>query len=126
MDAQQSELEHLRLELARAQGQIEELRTQLEVHSLEPTELREVVQNLEQQLVERDEELERLRKTIREGDAWRREMEEMQQAQQETEESLRRGTEALRTELDQFKSTRLWRVGQRYWAAKARLRRGSS
>ena len=68
MDSQPRELEDLRLELARARGQIEELRVQLEVRSLEPTDLREVAQNLEQQLVERDEELEKLRAAVREGD----------------------------------------------------------
>jgi chromosome segregation ATPase len=119
MDAQQREVEHLRLELARAQGHIEELRTQLEVHSLEPTELREAVQNLEQQLVERDEELEELRAAVREGDAWRREIEAARQA---TEESMTRGIEALRAELELVKSTRLWRAGERYWDLKARLR----
>jgi chromosome segregation ATPase len=133
MDARQRELEHLRLELARAQGHIDELRTQLEVHSLEPTELRAVVQSLEQQLLERDEELEKLRETIREGDAWRRDMEaarkdmeaarqDMEAARQETVESLSREIDALRAELELFKSTRLWRAGKRYWAVKARIR----
>ncbi len=126
MDARQRELEHLRLELARAQGHIDELRTQLEVHSLEPIELREVAQSLEQQLLERDEELEKLRETIREGDAWRREMEAAQQdmeaARQKTEESLTREIVVLRGELEQIKSTRLWRAGKRYWAVKARIR----
>lgn len=119
MDAQQRELEQLRLELARAQGHIEELRTQLEVHSLEPTELREIVQNLEQQLAERDEELEELRKTVREGDAWRREIEA---DRRKTEESMTEGIESLRREVQLIKSTRLWRAGERYWDAKARLR----
>ena len=120
MDSQQRELEDLRLELARARGQIEELRVQLEVRSLEPTDLREVAQNLEQQLVERDEELEKLRAAVREGDVWRREMEAATQA---TEESFARGIEALRAELELVRSTRLWRVGERYWDLKARLRR---
>jgi chromosome segregation ATPase len=119
MDAQRRELEDLRLELARARGQIEELRVQLEVRSLEPTDLREVAQNLEQQLVERDEELEKLRAAVREGDAWRREMEAARQA---TEESFARGIEALRAELELVKSTRLWRVGERYWDLKASVR----
>ena len=120
MDSQRRELEDLRLELARARGQIEELRVQLEVRSLEPTDLREVAQNLEQQLVERDEELEKLRAAVREGDVWRREMEAATQA---TEESFARGIEALRAELELVRSTRLWRVGERYWDLKARLRR---
>jgi septal ring factor EnvC (AmiA/AmiB activator) len=119
MDAQQRELEHLRLELARAHGHIEELRIQLEVHSLEPTELREAVQNLEQQLVERDEELEELRRMVREGDAWRRKIEV---DRRKTEESLARDIEAFRREVQLIKSTRLWRAGERYWETKARLR----
>jgi hypothetical protein len=121
MDAQQRELERLRLELARAEGHIDELRTQLEVNSVEPTQLREIVLNLEQQLVERDEELENVRKLLREGDAWRRETEA---SRRETEESLMRGIASLRQELDLIKSTRLWRAGERYWALKERLRRG--
>ena len=115
LGAQRRELEHLRLELAGARGHIDALRTQVEVRSLEPIELREIVLRLEQQLVERDEELEKLRKALREGDAWRREVEA-------AEESLTRTVEALREELDLIKSTRLWRTGQRYWALKSRLR----
>jgi chromosome segregation ATPase len=125
MDAQQRELEHLRLELARAHGHIEELRTQLEVRSLEPTELREIALNLEQQLVERDAELAKLRKELSEGDKWRRETEgevlRLENARREAEE----WSVTLRKELDQIKSTWLWSTGQRYWALKARLRRDS-
>ena len=118
MDTEQGELEGLRLELARAHGHIEELRTQLEVHSLEPTELREAVQALEQQLFERDQELEDLGKTLQKGDAWRREVEA---ARQEAEGSLTRQIDDLRAELELIKSTRLWRAGERYWALRDRL-----
>jgi chromosome segregation ATPase len=119
VEAQRRELEYLRLELARTRGYIEALRAEVEVRSLEPADLREVALNLEQQLVERDEELDKLRKVVREGDAWRREMEA---ARRETEESLNRGIEALREELELIKSTRLWSAGQRYWTLKERLR----
>ena len=120
MDTRQTELDELRLELERAQGHIEELRTQLEVHSLEPTQLREVVLNLEQQLIERDEELEKHRGVIREAEAWRQEMESLSR---ETEEELRRGIAEVRAELELIRSTRLWRAGERYRALKERLRR---
>ena len=130
LEAQRRELEHLRLELARTRGYIEALRAEVEVRSQEPADLREVALNLEQQLVERDEELERLRTVIREGDAWKREMEAVQH---ETDQTLARAVEeveVLRTELGLIKSTRLWSAGQQYWALKERLRqalrRGSS
>jgi chromosome segregation ATPase len=130
LEAQRRELEHLRLELARARGHIDALRAELEVRSLEPADLRDVVLGLEQQLVERDEELESFRQAVREGDAWRREMED---AERRTEGARRKAEEwvdALREELEQIKSTRLWSVGHRYWTLKERLRqklgRGSS
>jgi chromosome segregation ATPase len=126
LSGQGRELEDLRLELARAHGHIEALRTQLEVRSLEPTELREIALNLEQQLAERDEELEKLRKELSEGDEWRREMEaealRLETARREAEE----WSTALRKELDEIKSTRLWSVIQRYWALGARVRRRAS
>ena len=120
--AQRRELEHLRLQLARAHGQIEALRAQVEVRSLEPTALREVAFNLEQQLLERDEELERLRKAIWEGDVWRREMEAIGRQAEAACREADQWAKVLRAELDLIKSTRLWRAGKGYWALKARLR----
>ena len=113
------EVEHLRLELARARGQIESLQTQVEVHAVEPDDLREVAANLEQQLLERDEELERLRRLLLEGDTWRRETEGVRQ---ETERVQAEAIESLQAELAEIRSTRLYRTGLRYWALKARLR----
>jgi hypothetical protein len=113
--AQRHELEHLRLELARARSQIEALRAQLEVRSLEPVDLREIALGLEQQLADRDQELEELRKALSEGDSWRREMEA---AMRDVEDWAK----ALLGELEMIKSTRVWSVGKRYWALKERLR----
>jgi hypothetical protein len=113
LEAQRRELEHLRLELARVRGYNEALRAQVEVRSTEPDDLREVALSLEQQLLERDEELERLGQELRAGDTWRH----------ETQAMLTRGVETLREELELIKSTRLWRAGQSYWTLKERLRR---
>ena len=113
LEAQRGELEHLRLELAGARGHIDALRTQVEVRSLEPSDLRDVIRNLEQQLVERDEQVEKLHTALLESHASRR----------EAEAALTRGIEDLERELEFIKSTRLWSAWKRYWAVKARLRR---
>ena len=107
-DIPEREIDDLRLELAHACGYVEALQAQVGARTSETEELREIALNLEQQLLERDEELERLRTTLREGDAWRR----------ETEVEIRR----LREELTAVKSTRLWRLGGRYWALRDSVR----
>jgi hypothetical protein len=122
LEAQRRELEHLRLELARARGHIDALRAELEVRSLEPADLRDVALGLEQQLVERDEELERFRQAVREGDAWRREMEAVERRTEAARREAEEWVDALREELELLKSTRLWSLGHRYWTLKERLR----
>ena len=119
VEAQRRELDHLRLELARARGHIESLMAQVEVRALEPDALREVAANLEQQLIERDEELEELRQALLEGGKWVRETDA---AREETERAQREAIESLQGELAEIRATRVWRVGRRYWALKARLR----
>jgi hypothetical protein len=109
---QRRELEHLRLELARARGQIEAFRVELAIRSTAKDDTQDVIVSLEEQLTERDRELQKLRKELYEGAVWRT----------ETEASLTRGIEILKEELTLIKSTRLWRVGQGYWTLKARLR----
>src|SRR5947207_2514362 len=103
----EDELQQLRLELARALGQIEALHTQLDVRSREPHELREIVTNLEEQLLARDEELEKLRQMLLEGDTWRRETEEVRE---ENERVQKEAIESLQGQLAEITSTRLWRA----------------
>src|SRR5204862_7142448 len=102
------ESDGLQLELAHARGFLEALQAQVGARSSETEELREIAANPEQQLLERDEELERLRALLREGDAWR----------QKTESDV----QLLRDELVAVKSTRAWRVGQRYQALRDGLK----
>src|SRR6266496_1220905 len=90
---QESELEKLRLELARRTGHIEALETQLKVRSRWDEDLRQIAENLDAQLLERDREIAELRRieqSLREELTWRR----------ETEESLRQSEESFRQEIE--------------------------
>jgi chromosome segregation ATPase len=120
---QQRELEELRLEVARREGHIDALEAQLKVRSRWDEDLRQTAENLDGQLLERDNEIAELRRmeqSLREEVEWRREIEkslrEEVEWRRETEESLERRLAAIET-------TRLWRVGQRYWLLKDTVRR---
>ncbi len=116
--AQRLELEDLRLELVRRRGYLEALQTQLDVREASDVELRQVIHGLEEQLLERDEEIAALRREIE----WRI----------QTEDSLRRGEKSLRgavkaleekvAVIAAIEQTRLWRLGQRYWWLKQSIR----
>ncbi len=116
--AQRLELEDLRLELVRRRGYLEALQTQLDVQAASDAELRDVIRGLEEQLLERDEEIAALRREI--------------ESRIQTEETLRRGEDSLRRAVqahqDKFaviaavEQTRLWRLGQRYWWLKESIR----
>jgi chromosome segregation ATPase len=121
--SQKRELEQLRLELARREGHIDALETQLKVRSRWDEDLRQTAENLDGQLLERDEEIAELRRkehTLREELEWRRETEK---SLRETEERLLRDIEHLQGRLAAVETTRLWRLGQRYWGVKAAARR---
>jgi hypothetical protein len=102
--AQWAELDHLRLELARRRGQVEALKGQLDVQAMMDDELRDVIDDLEEQLLERDEEIASLR-----ADLMRR---------LDAEDCLQRGLDALEDKVAAVETTRLWRLGQRYWSLK--------
>jgi chromosome segregation ATPase len=128
--AQERELEYLRLELARRSGHIDALETQLKVRSRWDEDLRQVAENLDAQLLARDDEIAELRRieeTLREELEWRRETEqslrETEQYLRQTEEVLQHDVESLHQQIAAIESTRLWRVGQRYWSLKAFVRR---
>ncbi len=111
--AQRLELEHLRLELARRLGHAEALQTQLDARAAGDVDLTHVIHELEEQLLERDEEIATLR-----------------EHRLHAEDSLRRAVEALEEKLNAVEPTLLWRLGLRYWSLKQlireSLRRGSS
>jgi hypothetical protein len=102
--AQRAELEHLRLELARRRGQVEAIQVQLDVRTMSENELRQVIHDLHEQLVERDDEIASLR-----ADLMRR---------LDAEDCLRRAVAALEDKLASVETTRLWRLGKRYWSLK--------
>jgi chromosome segregation ATPase len=121
--AQQSELEQLRLELARREGHIDALEAQLKVRSRWDEDLRQTAENLDAQLLERDKEIAELRRieqSLREELTWRRETEE---SLRQTEESLRRDIDDLQRRLATIEATRVWRLGQRYWHLKDAVRK---
>lgn len=128
--AQRHELEQLRLELERGAGRIKVLETQLKVRSRWDEDLRQVAENLDARLLERDKQIAELRRVedyLREELAWRRENEE---SLRRTEESLRQGenylnevVDSLQQQIAAIEGTRLWRVGTRYWSLKAGVRR---
>ena len=102
--AQRAKLDHLRVELARRRGQVEALKGQLEVQRMSDNELRDVVHDLEEQLLERDEEIASLR-----SDLMRR---------LDAEDCLQRAVDVLEDKVASVETTRLWRVGKRYWSLK--------
>jgi hypothetical protein len=104
--AQRIELENLRLELIRKRGYLEALQAQLDVRTSSDLDLGQVIYSLEKQLLERDEEL----ATLREQSL-------------EAEQYFRRTIDAFEERLAVVESTRLWRLGQRYWAFKHSVRR---
>ena len=106
--AQRLELEYLRLELVRRRGHLDALHIQLDVRAASDFELRQVIQGLEEQLLERDEEIAALRAEIE----WR----------MQTENSLGRAVDALEEKVAAVEPTRLWRLGQRYWSLKQSIR----
>jgi hypothetical protein len=106
--AQRLELEYLRLELARRRGYLDALHIQLDVRAASDVELRQVIQGLEEQLLERDEEIAALRAETE----WR----------MQTEDSLGRAVDALEEKVAAVEPTRLWRLGQRYWSLKQSIR----
>jgi hypothetical protein len=108
---QKLEIAHLRRELERSKGRIEDLRTQVEAHTDWQRERDDLVANIEEQLLERDEELKR---------AW-----EQNEWRQGVELALRDENEWLRgleRQLEAMQQTRLWRLGASYWALRDRLR----
>src|SRR6266542_3398851 len=114
--AQRRKLERARRELARRQGYIEALQSQLDARSLWTDDLREVTENLNVQLFERDEEIARLRHgelSLREELAWRRRV----------EDSLLQRIAELERDRAALEATRLWRWGQGYWRLKRFVRR---
>ena len=124
--AQQRELERLRIELARREGDIEALEAQLKVRVRWDEDLRQTAENLDSQLLARDSEIAELRRgeqSLREEIKWRRETEEaLRESLLQTEEALGGVIDCLRQRLATVETTRLWRWGQRYWHLKAAVR----
>jgi hypothetical protein len=109
LEAQRRELEDVRLELVRQRGFAEALQGQLDVEAASEAELRRVLQSLEQQLVERDEEIATLR--------------ENHDRRLHAEDALRRAVAELEEKLAVVEPTRLWRLGTKYWSLKRVVRR---
>lgn len=108
---QKLEIAHLRRELERARGGIEDLRAQVEAHAGWQRERDDLLANLEQQLLERDEDLKR----AREENEWRRGKES---ALREENEWLRE----IRSQFESMQQTHLWRLGAGYWSFRDRVR----
>jgi chromosome segregation ATPase len=113
-DNAHEEIGRLREELARQHGRIDELRRQLDLRSSDADGLRNIVENVHLQLLERDKEIEDLRAET----AWRRSTEESLQAGIEwhrgAETSLRERVAELEQEIEKMKETRVWRWGERF------------
>lgn len=127
---QHRELEELRLEAERREGHIHALEVQLKVRSRWDEDLRQTAENLDGQLLRRDNEIAELRRmeqSLREEVEWRREIEkslrEEVEWRRETEKSIREGIDGLERRLAAIETTRLWRLGQRYWLLKDTVRR---
>jgi hypothetical protein len=113
---QKLEIANLRHELERAKGRIVDLRSQIEAHAGWQRERDEFVTGFEGVLLDRDVELKR----AYDENEWRR----------GTELELRKENQWLRearAQLESMQQTRLWRLGERYWALRdnfrARVRR---
>lgn len=113
--AQRLEIAHLRRELERSKGRIQDLRAQVEAHAGWQRERDELLANLEQQLLERDEDLKR----ALEENMWRQGVES---ALREEYEWLQGKEQEARGQLESMRETRLWRLGASYWSLKDRLR----
>jgi hypothetical protein len=110
---QKLEIANLRRELERAKGRIADLRSQVEAHAGWQRERDEFVTVFEDKLLDRDAELKR----AYDENEWRR----------GTELALRKENQWLReahTQLESMQQTRLWRLGERYWALRDRVRGG--
>jgi hypothetical protein len=108
---QKLEIANLRRELERAKGRIADLRAQVEAHAGWHRERDEFVTGFEEVLLDRDVELKR----AYDENEWRR----------GTESALRKENEWLqeaRAQLESMQQTRLWRLGERYWALRDRVR----
>lgn len=107
------EIGQLREELARQRGRIDELRMQLDLRTSESEDLRNIVENVHLQLLERDKEIDDLRAET----AWRRSTEKALQAEIEwrssVETSLKGRVAELEQEIEKMKATRVWRWGER-------------
>jgi hypothetical protein len=118
---QKLEIAHLRRELERAQARIEDLRADAEAHTGWQRERDNLLANLEEQLLERDEDLKR----ARDENEWRRGIEsalrEENRSLREENRWLGEKEEEARTQLDSMQQTRLWRLGTGYWSFKDRL-----
>ena len=118
---QRLEIAHLRRELERSKGRIEDLRAQVEAHAGWHQERDRLLANLEEQLLERDEELSR----AWEENEWRRSTEsslrEENEWLREQNEWLREKQNEARGQLDSMQRTRLWQLGTAYWSLKARV-----
>jgi chromosome segregation ATPase len=133
LEAQRRELDHLRLELARKSGYAEALQAQIAVQTFWDEDLRIAVEDLQAQLVERDQELEALRAEVE----WRRGTE---LALREEVEAVRAEVEPVRAEVEwrrevagdlqenlrQIKASRTWRWREAYRTLKRSLVRGST
>ena len=119
LEVQRQEIDHLRLELARKSGYAEALQAQIDVQSSWDEDLRITVEDLQAQLVERDQELEALRAEIE----WRRSAEV---ALREEVEWRRNVETDLQEHVTQLRASRTWRWWAAYQNLKRRLVRGST
>lgn len=113
---QRSELEQLRLDVARREDHIRTLKVQLKVRSRWDEDLRQTAENLDAKLLARDQqiaELHRREQSLRDEVGWRR----------AKEKSLQDAVDDLSRRLATVESTRLWRAGQAYWRLKDAVRR---
>jgi hypothetical protein len=118
---QRLEIAHLRRGLERSKGRIEDLRAEVEANAGWQRERDELLANLEEQLLERDEELRR----AWEEHEWRRGTEsslrEENSSLRDENEWLREKENEARRQFDSMQQTRLWRLGTGYWSLKARV-----
>jgi chromosome segregation ATPase len=118
LDAQRRELGRLQLELARKTGYAEALQAQINVQTFWDEDLRLALDDVQNQLAERDEEIEALRGE----NEWRRGTEAALRAEVEWRREV---VEDLQENLRQVKAARSWRWGQRYRRLKGLLFGGS-
>jgi predicted nuclease with TOPRIM domain len=102
------------LEMARQDGRIDELRRQLDLRASEVADLRNIVENVHLQLLERDKEI----GDLRGENEWRRSTEEALQAEigwrRGVETSLKERVAELEQENEKMRKTRVWRWGERF------------